>query len=100
MGRAPGRSIWAPARQSRCGKRARLEFRAEFYNVFNHPQLGQPGATCEGNGSPSGPTPCEPGTTFSQIANTINLNTAIVSPITPVGSGTPREIQFALRLEF
>jgi hypothetical protein len=77
-----------------------LQFRAEFYNVFNHPQLGQPGATCEGAGSASGPTPCETGTTFSQITNTINLNTAIVSPITPVGSGTPREIQFALRLDF
>jgi hypothetical protein len=82
------------------GERGRLQFRAEFYNVFNHPQLGQPGATCEGNGLASGPTPCESGTTFSQITNTINLNTAIVSPITPVGSGTPREIQFALRFEF
>jgi carboxypeptidase family protein len=78
----------------------KIEFRAEFYNIFNHPQLGQPGATCEGNGSASGPTPCESGTTFSQITNTINLNTAIVSPITPVGSGTPREIQLALRFEF
>jgi hypothetical protein len=81
-------------------ERARLEFRAEFYNVFNHPQLGQPGATCEGTGSSSGPTPCETGAGFGQIANPINLNTAIVSPITPVGSGTPREIQLALRFEF
>jgi len=81
-------------------ERARLEFRAEFYNIFNHPQLGQPGATCSGTGSISGPTPCESGAGLGQIANPINLNTAIVSPITPVGSGTPREIQFALRLEF
>jgi len=81
-------------------ERGKIEFRAEFYNVFNHPQLGQPGATCEGTGSTSGPTPCESGTTFSQITNTINLNTAIVSPITPVGSGTPREIQLALRFDF
>jgi hypothetical protein len=28
------------------------------------------------------------------------LNTAIVNPITPVGSGTPREMQLALRLDF
>ena len=81
-------------------ERVRLQFRAEFYNVFNHPQFGQPGATCQGNGSASGPTPCESGTTFSQITNTINLNTSIVNPITPVGSGTPREMQFALRFEF
>jgi hypothetical protein len=82
------------------GERGQIEFRTEFYNVFNHPQLGQPGATCNGSGSSSGPTACEPGAGFGQITNTINLNTAIVSPITPVGSGTPREIQFALRLEF
>jgi hypothetical protein len=79
-------------------EKGQLEFRAEFYNVFNHPQLGQPGASCSGNGSSSGPTAC--GGSFGQITNTINLNTAIVSPITPVGSGTPREVQFALRLEF
>ena len=30
----------------------------------------------------------------------MNLNTAIVHPITPVISVTPREIHFALRLEF
>ncbi len=71
-------------------EKARLEFRSEFYNVFNHPQLGEPQATFDPanrNG-------------FGSIIDTINTNTAIVSPITPVGSGTPREIQFALRLEF
>lgn len=87
-------------KQVSIGERAKVQFRAEFYNVFNHPQLGQPGAVCQGTGSTSGPTPCEAGTTFSQVTNTINLNTAIVSPITPVGSGTPREMQFALRFEF
>jgi hypothetical protein len=72
------------------GERRRLEFRAEFYNIFNHPQLGQPQSTfnpANTNG-------------FGSIINTVNLNTAIVSPITPVGSGTPREIQLALRFEF
>jgi hypothetical protein len=82
------------------GERGKIEFRAEFYNIFNHPQLGQPVATCIGNGSTSGPTPCEPGAGLGQITNTINLNTAIVSPITPVGSGTPREMQFALHFDF
>ena len=79
---------------------AKIEFRAEFYNIFNHPQLGQPGASCSGTGSSSGPTACEAGAGLGQITSTINLNTAIVSPITPVGSGTPREMQFALRLDF
>jgi len=68
-------------------ERAQLQFRSEFYNIFNHPQLGQPLGTfnpANTNG-------------FGIITTTENLN---VSPITPAGAGTPREIQFALRLDF
>jgi Carboxypeptidase regulatory-like domain len=90
----PGPGTWqvdtGVAKTLSLGERARMEFRAEFYNVFNHPQLGQPQATFNPSNSNG----------FGAITNTVNLNTAIVSPITPVGSGTPREIQFALRLEF
>ena len=71
-------------------ERAQLEFRAEFYNIFNHPQLGQPQPTFNAQNTNG----------FGSIINTVNLNTAIVSPITPVGSGTPREMQLALRLDF
>ncbi|HTW47557.1 MAG TPA: TonB-dependent receptor [Acidobacteriaceae bacterium] len=74
-------------------ERSQLQFRSEFYNIFNHPQRGQPVDTC--NVSTSSPTGCGAG--FGLIDTTVNLN---VSPVTPVGSGTPREIQFALRLEF
>jgi hypothetical protein len=77
-------------------ERTRMEFRAEFFNVFNHPQLGPPNVTCTVTSST--PTGCASG--FGSITTAINLNTAIVNPITPVGSGTPREIQLALRLEF
>ena len=73
-------------------ERGRLEFRSEFYNIFNHPQLGQPQAAC--NISTSIPVGCPSG--FGSVINSLNT----VSPVTPVGSGTPREIQFALRLEF
>jgi hypothetical protein len=71
-------------------ERASLEFRSEFFNIFNHPQLGPPQATF----NPSNTTG------FGSIITTVNLNTAIVNPITPVGSGTPREIQFVLRVAF
>jgi hypothetical protein len=77
-------------------ERASLEFRSEFFNIFNHPQLGPPQATCDVTAS--NPTGCPTG--FGSIVTAVNLNTAIVNPITPVGSGTPREIQFALRLVF
>jgi hypothetical protein len=90
----PGPGTWqvdiGVAKTVSLGERAFVEFRSEFYNVFNHPQLGPPQATF----NPSNTTG------FGSITSTVNLNTAIVSPISPVGSGTPREIQFALRLEF
>jgi hypothetical protein len=73
-------------------ERANLEFRAEFFNIFNHPQLGLPQSTCDL--SSSNPTGCPTG--FGSIINTVNTTT----PISPVGSGTPREIQFALKLSF
>jgi hypothetical protein len=73
-------------------ERGRLQFRSEFYNVFNHPQLGQPNATCSNLTAP-GTTGCG----SINITSTVNTE---VSPATPVGSGTPREIQFALRLDF
>jgi len=65
------------------GERASLEFRSEFFNVFNHPQYGSPQATF---GVPG----------FGSILQTVNTTT----PVSPVGAGTPRQIQFALRVAF
>lgn len=71
------------ARSISFSERARLEFRSEFFNVFNHPQYGLPQGTF---GVPG----------FGSITQTVNTTT----PVSPVGSGTPREIQFALRIAF
>jgi hypothetical protein len=62
---------------------AQLEFRSEFFNIFNHPQYGLPQSTF---GVPG----------FGSIIQTVNTTT----PVSPIGSGTPREVQFALRLKF
>jgi hypothetical protein len=67
-------------------ERASLEFRAEFFNIFNHPQLGPPQSTF----NPANTTG------FGSIITTVNTST----PISPVGSGTPRQIQFMLRASF
>src|SRR5882757_970165 len=61
----------------------RLDFRAEFFNVFNHPQYGLP----QGDVTSSA---------FGSITQTVNTTT----PVSPVGTGTPREIQLGLRLAF
>lgn len=60
-----------------------LEFRSEFFNIFNHPQYGLPQSTF---GVPG----------FGSILQTVNTT----MPVSPVGSGTPREMQFALRIGF
>ena len=65
------------------GERMHLEFRSEFFNIFNHPQYGLPQSTF-----------AVPG--FGSITQTVNTTT----PVSPIGSGTPREIQFALRVAF
>jgi hypothetical protein len=64
-------------------EQAHLEFRSEFFNIFNHPQYGLPQATF---GVPG----------FGSITQTVNTTT----PVSPIGSGTPREVQFALRFAF
>jgi hypothetical protein len=64
-------------------ERVHLEFRGEFFNIFNHPQYGLPVANISA-------------TNFGTINQTVNTTT----PVSPVGTGTPREIQFSLRLGF
>jgi hypothetical protein len=64
-------------------ERANLQFRTEFFNIFNHPQYGLPQADFTASG-------------FGVISQTVNTTT----PVSPVGSGTPRELQFALKLAF
>jgi hypothetical protein len=56
-----------------------LEFRSEVFNLFNRAQYGLPLADFSTS-------------TFGRIINTVNTG--------PVGTGTPREIQLALRLHF
>ncbi len=56
-----------------------LQFRGEFFNIFNRAQYGPPLADLSAS-------------TFGEIIATVNTS--------PVGTGTPRQMQFALRLDF
>ena len=58
---------------------ANFQFRSEFFNIFNRAQWGLPLADTTG-------------TSFGAITNTVNTG--------PVGTGTPRQIQFLAKLEF
>jgi hypothetical protein len=68
------------ARRIAINERMRLEVRAEAFNLFNRAQLGDPTADVT--------VPAQ----FGIIQSTINT--------TPIGSGTPRQLQFMMRLSF
>jgi hypothetical protein len=69
---------FAVIKNTKIGDRVRMQFRAEFFDLFNHANFGQPGNVV---GSPA----------FGQITNTRF----------PTGeSGSSRQVQFALKLIF
>jgi len=67
-------------------ERAQLQFRCETFNLFNRAQYSLP---LEEIWLP--PTATTPASIEPQVST---------ASTTPIGTGTPREIQFALRLEF
>jgi hypothetical protein len=65
-------------KDTKVGERMRAQFRAEFFDVFNHANFGQPGNVV---GTPN----------FGRITNTRF----------PTGeSGSSRQVQFAVKLAF
>jgi hypothetical protein len=70
-------------------EQVQLEFRTEFFNIFNHPQYGLPQSDIS-------PYLAGEQGVFGSIIQTVNTTT----PVSPVGTGTPREIQFVLRVSF
>jgi hypothetical protein len=78
-------------RQFRFQERLRVRFRAEFFNIFNHPNFGNPVNQLT---SPLF------GLSTQTLANSLGSGGANggLSPLYQVGG--PRSIQFALRIEF
>jgi hypothetical protein len=68
------------AKQVAVTERLALQFRWEVFNIFNRAQYGQPSGDVT--------VPAQ----FGVITSTINT--------TPVGTGTPRQMQFQLRLTY
>jgi hypothetical protein len=75
-------------------ERAKLQFRAEGFNIFNHPNFGVVVGRCGGTpGTPGCTTP-----TFGQATATLAGSQNVLSPL--YASGGPRSMQFALKLVF
>ncbi|MBO0858676.1 MAG: TonB-dependent receptor [Chloracidobacterium sp.] len=67
-------------KRTRLTERFGLEFGVQVFNIANHPQLGNPATNISSSAN------------FGRITTPINT--------TPIGSGTPRQIQFLSRLAF
>ncbi|HKD07919.1 MAG TPA: TonB-dependent receptor [Bryobacteraceae bacterium] len=66
-------------------ERMSLNFRAEAFNLFNHPIFANPSGSIGSN-------PASPSAGFGKITSILNTGA--------VGTGTPRRLQLALRLDF
>jgi hypothetical protein len=91
-------------RQFSLTERVKLDLRAEYFNVFNHPMFGSPGSQCNPDslwGSPGGAVRSAfgkicPGTSTTNIDGTGPFSGQ--SPLYAVGG--PRSAQFTAKLHF
>jgi hypothetical protein len=73
-------------------ERVRLEFRAEFFNLLNHPNFGQPQNAFTKPVSPSF------GVSTAMLGRSLSNDGQGLNPLYQIGG--PRSIQLALRLNF
>jgi hypothetical protein len=82
-------------------ERANVEFRAEAYNILNHPNFANPPSRLN-VGLPTGPTASglQPGQAFTQSAAGSSWGLLSSTVGNYIGQGTNRQLQLALRLNF
>jgi hypothetical protein len=96
-------------KNTRITERVSLQFRAEIFNIFNHPNFSVPGAFGVGPAVINAGMNCGPASSFSAAPTAVNGNSSCYAPYgaaitTLVGSGglpdVARQTQFSLKLSF
>ncbi len=113
FGDAPNGLIRAPAswqidlalmKTTKLTERVAMKFGVQFFNIFNHVQLGDPNTTnLDFNyvQAASGAWTLQPAGNLGRITSTNNFNNNNDNAASPnTGTGLPRQIQFMLRFEF
>ena len=79
-----------------------VEFRSEFYNIFNHANFANPGNLRLAAGLPTGPGAAgiQPGVAFAPSTAGGNFGVLTSTVSNQIGIGTNRQIQLSLRLNF
>jgi hypothetical protein len=120
FGNAPNGLIRAPnywqidlslVKETKITERISVEFGAQFFNIFNHVQLGDPNTgnlafnyvqatDANGNLIPNKWT-LQPAGALGRITTTVNFNNNNDNAASPnTGTGLPRQIQFMFRVRF
>jgi hypothetical protein len=77
---------------------ARLQFRAEMFNLLNHPNFGPPSGNLGGPGAPNPQFGVSSAMLGQSLAGTGSLGGGAFDPLYQIGG--PRSLQFALKLFF
>ena len=80
-------------------ERLNIEFRSEFFNIFNHANYNNPGSTLS-NALGTSTNQLQPGQPFTHAAAGSTFGLLRQTVERTVGLGTNRQIQFALRVNF
>ena len=93
---------FALTKDTKLTERVILEFAAQAFNIFNHVQLGDPGAlTLAYQPTSTNLQALAPAGGFGQITSTVNFNNNNDNKASPnTGTGLPRQIQFMVRVKF
>src|SRR6185437_556684 len=95
--RGPGFFQWdfSGMKNFALGEKAKLQFRADIFNILNHPNFSNPdGGICT-SVNVFAAQPCTPNTNFGRTGQTIASESNSL-----VGTGTARQEQFSLKVIF